>query len=515
MRALIKKGEADAESRFAAAVTAGTSGSSIELGVYQSKRALAGECGSGAWVRENATVAVLIVSDEDNCSNGTECGNNSYKNKQYLTNYLETKWVLGKTAKVYGLIWHPSLSQTECPTAGNKANIYADLISQTSGTWGSICDADYSATLANVSQDISETLAKEFTISYTPDQGTLKVYLDDVLQNQGFSVAGKIVTFAAPPMDGTKIRFDYLYNGKPLAAKYVLSKTPLNDQIEVSVDGMVVSDYVYDPTLKTVNFVNTPPERSKIEVAYREYKPLKTEFSAPGSIDLTTLKVYVAGVETMEFSYNPAKAAVVFTSPPEEGANVRIVYVSKGNPIYSYPFLVNGAAPKDLELVDAQTNARVGFVYILGHISILPFEFVEGRTVRALYYNEAREMTEVAIPHNPIRSTLYATDGTVNCSGADITMQAGKVIVKDCGFAKNSTQIMVKYDYIAERFTQFTFNLENIPTSAMDIEWRVFINNTETSDFEQQANVFTVLSPLSYGYTVTLRARYKKYVLLK
>lgn len=73
LRTLIKKGDANYYSKFRRAVTAGTGGTHIERGLLQAVRGLKG-CSSGSWIRDDSALAILIVSDEDNCSvNGSKC----------------------------------------------------------------------------------------------------------------------------------------------------------------------------------------------------------------------------------------------------------------------------------------------------------------------------------------------------------------------------------------------------------------------------------------------------------
>ena len=85
---IVRSGDNDANNLFKNAVTLGTNGSGNEQGI---RRAVVGlKCESTPWVRNNSSVAVLIVSDEDNCSyNSTGCQNQPWAETSYLTNYIE------------------------------------------------------------------------------------------------------------------------------------------------------------------------------------------------------------------------------------------------------------------------------------------------------------------------------------------------------------------------------------------------------------------------------------------
>ena len=154
LHSLISGTDSDPAGRFEVAITeVGTSGSSNERGIQQAVRALNGECGN--WVREGSALGVLIISDEDNCSDATQCDDDPWSQGSYLSDYMSAIREIVITARIYGLIWHPSMSQGECPSGFNQGHTYADLIATTGGRWGSICDDDYTAILEEISRDLA------------------------------------------------------------------------------------------------------------------------------------------------------------------------------------------------------------------------------------------------------------------------------------------------------------------------------------------------------------------------
>ena len=68
----IDSNDSSPESRFRKLVgQIKTDGPNNERGIYQAKRAI----NSQNWIRNSSDLAVLFVSDEDNCSDGTNCEN--------------------------------------------------------------------------------------------------------------------------------------------------------------------------------------------------------------------------------------------------------------------------------------------------------------------------------------------------------------------------------------------------------------------------------------------------------
>ena len=102
LRDVITKGQENVETEFADAIRAGVGGSGVEAGVPQAVEALSTSCmGGSSWIRPNSTLAVLFVSDEDNCSDGTKCAISEHNTADYLIDHLATIREVGVNAKVF------------------------------------------------------------------------------------------------------------------------------------------------------------------------------------------------------------------------------------------------------------------------------------------------------------------------------------------------------------------------------------------------------------------------------
>jgi len=162
LRDVITKGERNVDKRFMAAVNAGTSGSFRERGLLRAVEGLEGACRDQSWLRRHSRLAVMFVSDEDNCSSqGQDCIDSPDAHSRFFMDYLATIRRPILSARVYGLIWHPSTPQSQCTTGYNQAFTYADLIRRTRGAWGSICERDFEETLTGLSREILEFATAE------------------------------------------------------------------------------------------------------------------------------------------------------------------------------------------------------------------------------------------------------------------------------------------------------------------------------------------------------------------
>jgi len=334
----VSKSDSGASSKFARYVRAGTSGSGYERGIYQGVKGLQGGL-FGGWLRDGSTVAVLIVSDEDNCavdgdSSGnpvydtsrTGCNTSSHQNGSYLLNHLSSIRTLGKDAKIYGLIWHPSQSKNDCPTALNKAPVYANVISQSGGTWGSICANDYSETLRRISEDISQELKYEFPLAFTPEAGTLQVLVDGQSWPH-HELQGDVVKFTQPPPFGANVKVLYKHGKEgELWTSFPLDGTAVDGSFTVTVNGQRVSpsDYRYDSRFSRVVFNSPPPEGAKVVVEYKEAAQLDTDFDIGRGRKGVVVKIN--GRKIDGYSYDSKAGVVTVMPPPEEGSQIKIYY---------------------------------------------------------------------------------------------------------------------------------------------------------------------------------------------
>lgn len=329
---LIKKTDSNAASRFANAINAGTAGDGLERPILRAVEGLKSKCfsGPGKWLRDGSTVAVLIVTDEDNChidlERGYGCSGDSDKNGSYLTDYLSSIRTLGTSARVYGIIRHPSQNSAQCSTAMKSADIVSSVISQTSGTWGSICDSDYSATLQRISTDVAKILKTDFVLKGAPDPGTLAITVNGQPWTQ-YTLTGLVVHFTASPPAGSTVRVTYRSGAAGVVTnQFDLGDAPLEGSLVGQVNGSTVAGVSYDINTRKVVFPTNPPEGSTILVSYKESRPLMDSFIIGTGADThyITVKVNGQSLASNAFNYDAKTGSVKLNAPPPEGAQILI-----------------------------------------------------------------------------------------------------------------------------------------------------------------------------------------------
>ncbi len=326
----IMKTDLNPEGRFQSLVrAAGTSGTGTERPILAAVDALKCKYGGTTWIRPDSTVAVLILTDEDNChidvERGYGCAGSPDLDGSYLTNYLSSIRKLGTDAKVYGIFWHPSQSQGQCSTALKQASKITDVVQRTGGTWGSICDNDYSTTLTRISRDVAQILKADFVLKSTPDAGTFRMTVNGQPWS-AYVLTGRNVHFTTNPPVGAAIAVTYVSGASGVvASSFDMPEEPADGQLAATVNGQAASGVSYDPNNRKAVFSTRPADNSTVVVSYKANTPLKTVFNIAPNADTRFLKVYVNGalVSPSNYKYDVSTGSLTFTAAPPEGAKIR------------------------------------------------------------------------------------------------------------------------------------------------------------------------------------------------
>ena len=507
LRSLIKKGEPDAKTRFASAVQPGTHGNWVEKGVLNAVRSLSSECMTEPWIRENSTLAVVFVSDEDNCSNGLQCGHQPYASSSYLLNYLSTIREPGKNARVYGIVWHPNIPEDQCKEGKHIAKIYAELITATKGTYGNICANDYTQTLNQISKDMLESLNSQFILKYEPDPQSLRVFVNNVEIKQGFTIQGKTITITPPPPEGAAIAVNYRYDVKPLQTSFKLRFGSYDGKALVTVNGAIVppTDYVLNPGQPLIDFIIPPPVGAKITVAYFGDATFKQGFSVGEEIKPGTLKVKVNGIDTMDYIVVEQAGIITFNTPPPEASIIEFTYAVVGNPVYQYPYLAPPGTPADLDAFDTVTLVPLRITYAGGLMTVNPDDFIEGRKVTVRFRDPTQKTYDVPLIQQPLTGSLKVSSGNLMCPPSGFTVIGQIVNVKNCNFPDNVGSVRIDYQFLAASYTEFTLKLEKIPSPTDYQVWTVWINDVVTTNYTRNLNVIKFPAPLPFPSNVRIQ----------
>jgi hypothetical protein len=503
MRAVIKKGESDIATRFNTAIQAGITGSGNERGIYQAMKGL--KCSTPSWIRANSTVAVLIISDEDNCSTG--CAANSGELPADLLKYISDPApaglgrAIGTQARIYGLIWHPN---DVCSTGQNKSTQYAQAISLSSGAYGSICAADYTSTLQTISANIASILKSQFMTIYEADAGSLKVEVklsgsNDYSVVTNYTVAATTITFSEAPPVGSTVRVSYVVGKKgEVKTQFALDEKPADGTLQVLVNGATV-----DPSTYTVGsapeyyltFAAAPADGSTIKAMFRSDTALVKDFEVEPSLDPNYIVVKINTVETKDYTYSASTGFVTFAAAPIDAAIVRVEYKTFA-PILSYTI---GVVSQIVKVYDKATSDPVNYTLQGEEVLFDVSDFVKDRVIVVDYKLDNSDLHSFSFPHDPILDSVVISE-TGDCSvGNGIVIEPDQITV-NCSLDA-LTKFVLEYDYAVEWSSTFKVGGVSEPEKGT---WAVYLNGQKIKSFSRDGSSVTINAELADGDVIKI-----------
>ncbi|MEY4632376.1 MAG: hypothetical protein RIQ81_2496 [Pseudomonadota bacterium] len=488
---VIRRNDVDRDAAFREAASVGMNNNVVEKGYPMAIRALKGEClgSSNPWIRPGSTVAVLVVSDEDNCgsNNGSRsCAFDYGKNATEMVEFLRTIRPSDR-AKLYGIHWIPN--DRSCSTALGEAWKYQEGVAATGGIAGSICEADYSTTLRRISQDVRRSVSKEFSLAEAPDMRVLQVAVDGESLSAGYTISGHTLKLDQANDGRTTLVVTYSSGGVPRFDSVPLTKMPDEDTVQVTVNGVLLpeSDWSFDPATKTLRFSSQPPERAAIQLRYKEKVTWKTSFSL-GRTDIVpaTVKVDVNGTGAADYSLSADGSTIQFPAPPAEGARISVSYRVRGDYTTSYPVSLSSPAKIDsvrASDVDTGENIPVAFAgdaVVFERDSVTPF-----RKVLVIFdYGEEDSQQTWELADYPEDGTFTMTADPPGACTSDVSV-TGKTLSFKCNPGDRAT-LSISYRAITARRSTFDLSEElGREDSRVRLKkLQVTVDGKETKDFE-------------------------------
>ncbi len=145
---------AEAERLLGQAIEMGSNGDGDERGIRATYRAIERRASSpahGAFFRETSALAVVLISDEDECSNGS-CDSNHNPEKSRIENLLKlVEDTFGKDKLfVFNSLIHQDGRCSQPHRAAREGRTYRRLSEATNGLVGLVCATDYGQQLSEL-----------------------------------------------------------------------------------------------------------------------------------------------------------------------------------------------------------------------------------------------------------------------------------------------------------------------------------------------------------------------------
>ena len=503
---IITVGENDIQNKFAAAVDAGTGGSGNEAGIKEAVNGL--RCTENPWVRNDSSVAVLIVSDEDNCSfDGSDCQGEDWDKPQYLIDYVQNTLgrTVGQTAGFYGIFSDPA---DPCDTAFNNAKQYKELVMYNAGNnvnYGDICDASYATTLNKISENISGLLRNQFELKEKPSAGTLKVSVDlngtvTEVNSGDYTLTGKTITFTAgkEPAADSVIIAEYKTGVEPKFKTYTLAETPAPGTLSITINNAPENNFTLAG--QVVTFAAEPAASSNVKFDYLRNTPLLKEFPVAGTPRNNQVKVFVNDVESNDFAFDAANKKIVFNNAPTDGAVIKITFENLDGPNLSYNLPISGNNARDFKLF--YNNAELNFQRNGTTITIGAGDHAENRKLVLRYEVDDDETKMFPLPETPIEQSLELVSSSNDCALGNGFEVVNGTLVSTC-IVQELTEFELKYLYVGLRrnFVAPIFNSEVG-------RWTVYIDGIETTEFVRDGSDFEIKAEIPLGVRVDIYYEY-------
>ncbi len=316
----ISQGDDNFEENFATAINVGISGSVNEKGQEMLVKHLKGEgkC-TPDWLRPDARLAILFLSDEN------EDLSSKVKPVDVISALEEKGYVPGETVKVYGFFWHPTQPLSMCPSAlGPAGAAHAELVELTKGLWGSICAADYSKNLQEISKDVGNLMRTVFSLGHEPEISTVAVILDgENLEDGSWMIMGDQIIIFSPLEPGTSLKVHFATR---VAKAVSLSSDPVVTSIKVFIENKTLepSEYRYIENENALVFLQPLPIFKDILITYEEKTILPATFAFP-TVDTGLIECFYEGKQ-LSHQYFKEDGLIVFDSAPPAGSKVKCLY---------------------------------------------------------------------------------------------------------------------------------------------------------------------------------------------
>jgi len=489
----IKKSDATADADFVRAVNVGINGDGNERGILRAYQLIngTGTC-NNRWLRSDAALAILFVSDEESYCTTRDCPRGSEPaDLETLLKRIRPAELL----RAYALIWDNADPLCRVIDGESKGTRYIDIANRLNGLSSSICAADYTNTLEQISLDASRIVKHEFDLKYNPAAGNIVMTLDGMPYTD-FDVTGKKVKLNTVPDTALKLQVSYRYDTKPKFDKVKVSGPLDPDTLQVFVgkNELPVDKFQWDEVEKEIFFVDMPEDNAEVKVKYRKNNSLLTKFDLSGkNVEEKFEMVQVDGKPVANFSVDPVTMVLVFDSPPKDGARIS-VFSRSAHPEITHYKVPNTVAVESVLAVSAYDPATSEQIAVKMEGRELVFnaeQVVADRKVMITYdYGDKDTVLNHELSEEPLEGTVAVevVSGDEGCINS-VTL-SGKSLQYQCS-GDELQEIKVTYKYVAKRYSEFpvatALDRDNFVT--------VWIDGARTFEFVLNGN--TVLVPES------------------
>jgi hypothetical protein len=204
---------AEADDLLGKAIQMGSNGDHNERGINATYLAL-NRAENSDFFREDSKLAVVLISDEDECSTGN-CSDD-YDKPEKLVEFVNQKFGAGKVFTFHSIIHPKNEMPGECPDKHSESRFgktYFDMSALTQGVVGSVCESNYANQLDEIGKG-TESLLRTVQLQCAPQdvnndgKADVVIYRNGTKISDAYTIKGSKLTFVNAVTTGEYV-FDY------------------------------------------------------------------------------------------------------------------------------------------------------------------------------------------------------------------------------------------------------------------------------------------------------------------
>ena len=419
-----------------------TNGANTERGIYKALSALR----APQWLRESSDIAVLFVSDEDNCSDGRGC-------EAEPEQFIETLDSIRSRQEysVYSLIRLPSDERGSCGRLSKVGYQYESLSRKTAGLSASICESDYSSVFKSISANIKKKVSNRFQLKHEATSAVVSVN-NLRLDESDFSISANMLTLYLKLSTNDIVTVDYQSNDAP-AKKVFDIKAHASEISEprVFVDGVEKSISSYELRARQLIFSTAPRENARIEFRYKKGK-LQSNFVLNTSKQIEQgIDVFINSQKTENYQFNSQSKVLTFNEAPESGAEIYVTWRERSRPQLSYRSSFPDSV--DTSSLGVKINGRpVGFSYQNDLLTIREEDFEAGTYIVVSANKKDEQEKRFNLDFVPNLETLQVETERSSCGLSDFIYEPNYLRSSCTQYYEN---INISYLHLARERNRF------------------------------------------------------------
>lgn len=501
----------------------GTQGHDDERGLERSIRAVGCKADRKRWTRDNAMLGIVVVSDEDDCTNTDKCARrqsdidyDQFKKtlREYSDNYYNSK--------VYALVAepgdehstnygvkdacykkHPQFDSTPFAQPGK---IYRKAVKDTDGIMACIWEKSYNDIFSRISTDLVANVKKQFKLKYVPIREGLIVKVDGVDVTDDVRVRGRTIKFKHTPKVHQTIDVEYRYLSNAPLKEHQLANRPIRSSLKIKLDDRELSESEY-----SVNAKGKITFKTKIETGSTvaiDFKSIRKNIFAKinRKADFSSLTVSQGGKAFTDYTVDPATGLLsVDRSAVKKNLKPIIVsYAVSEGTVLHYPIDRTGLKGefkgvfRDLEMLERVEGATIQgdqIVFQDGTIAV-------DDSVQAMF-EERTQNGDYPLSFLPVLGRSISITAPSHCPQGSVAVK-GQKLVLGCTLGSND-KVEVSYSKLVAKKTVFAFEQVEDPDNCT---WEVTLAESNTPvNFIREGKTIFVQDELPIDARVKIIAR--------